>query len=131
MKIDRQVYLVLERLETGKHVVKIVDDLKDALVIWKSSTRVSPLFPITFTATDLHTSSDFEDSCSLILIGPIHPEKLLAAPAPDTRAWIGYGLLNVVVATTSKAEEDRLLKVAKSQSLALNGGASKMVSSQK
>jgi hypothetical protein len=118
MKLGKQLYLVLERLEDSRHKAKLVPDLRDALVDWKSSTRISPVFAIASSAAGDASRHSFPGDSFLFFVGPVHPEKVISAcTVPPSAVWVGFGLLNVIVALGSRSEQRELVSFARARGL--------------
>jgi hypothetical protein len=120
MKLGKQLYLVHERAGQSQHRIRIVPELKDALVDWTSSTRVSPVFVVSVPSGTQNRDHEFRGANTLLFVGPVHPEEIITACAsPPSRMWVGFGLLNVIVETNSKANSTALLKFARNRGLAI------------
>lgn len=72
--------------------ISFTPSLGDALVAWRSSTRISPLFG---TSSSKGALPDSGFSGWLFLCGPVDP-LALPEPAGELRIWLSLGLYNVV-----------------------------------
>jgi hypothetical protein len=109
MKLERQSFLVLERLaKPPTHKVRIVQTLGEALLEWKPSMRVSPIFevspsPIATNASLLRGHSWF------VFVGPVHPDALSWVSPKKTKLWVSLGLLNVLLMPDSAQDVEKIL----------------------
>jgi hypothetical protein len=117
MRISKQVYLVLERLRGRNHQIRIAENLGQVLSEWKSSTRISPIYPITFSNSTPTLNHRFKGEFKLLFIGPIHPQDVIASPSEVDAAWAGYGLLNTILIPNSEKTTRRLLQLARERQL--------------
>jgi hypothetical protein len=119
MRLDKQLYLILERVKSS-HRVRITPDLRDVLTRWTASTRLSPIYSIDRGTGEVETGRTFRfrGGHVLVLLGPIHPDEVAACVSPDTRLWATFGLLNNIVLPASEVEQRRLLKLAKKKKVA-------------
>ena len=115
MKLERQSFLVLERLaKPSAHKVHIVQTLSEALLDWKPSMRISPIFAV--DRPHAPSTSALRGRRRLLFIGPVHPDALRWAQR-NSRLFVSLGLLNVLLLPNSRAEAAKLLKWAKEKGL--------------
>src|ERR1700676_5297224 len=117
MKLGKQLYLTLERVEQSHRIV-IATDIRDVFSRWKASTRVSPIYSIERGAPIAGGGFRFRDASCLVFLGPIHPDEVAACCDTGTQLWATLGFLNNLVAPTSEAEQRKLVKMAKAKKIA-------------
>lgn len=120
MKLGSPIHLVLERLEDSRHRIKMFRELKDVLLDWKSSTRISPIFPVSLSGRSPSKAHKFLGKSSILLVGPIHPQEVsTACSSPIDAMWVGFGLLNVIVATSSPRDIRAIQQLAQARGIAV------------
>src|SRR5437762_10631104 len=104
MKVGRPSYVVIERPPgSAHHTVRISPALGDLIKNWCVSTRISPIFAVTGTTQATPENFDFRGRGTLILLGPVHPDRLVASCGRMKHLWIGLGLYNnLAVASSTK-----------------------------
>ena len=116
MKLERQSFLVLERLaKPATHKVRIVKTLGEALLDWKPSMRVSPIFELNPSRSPANAPL-LIGRCWFLFLGPVHPDALSWVPT-KTRFWVSLGLLNVLLRLDSAQDAEKILRWADKNAL--------------
>lgn len=110
--------LVLHSAASGAKEVELVASLSAVLPDWNGRDRVSPLFEI----DTIQSKSPFQFKpgvAFLFFMGPVNPARaescLRSLKGKNDRAWLSFGLFNLVVYTTSRVGYRSLLGWAEQQ----------------
>ena len=112
----KESLLLLRRTDSGRRKVEIASALADALPTWNGLDRVSPIFEIETS----HSKTAFtfkRGSAFLLFLGPVNPaladSSLPFLKGKNGRAWLTFGLFNLVCYTSSPREAKAILAWAR------------------
>src|SRR5215218_3869754 len=111
-------FLVLE-LNESKYRLKIVALFSDVAKGWRYSTRTSPIWGVEEFGTSVPSDVNFDGENWLLLLGPVHPEKITTLCTGNTRIWLTLGLLNLIVCTNDLECKKRIASWAESELLTI------------
>lgn len=113
---DQLSFLVLSYSAAKKqHSIRIVASLAEALSVWTSSTRISPLFGVPAYDTASASPDSFAGQHSVFFVGPVDPIRVTEAGA-NCRVWLSLGTFNLLIVakgTKRSASLEKWLKESK------------------
>ena len=108
--------LVLRSPASGSRRVELTSSLAKALPTWNGRDRVSPVFEV----ETAHSAGVFEfkrGPAFLLFLGPVNPAQADAClpmlRRTGDRAWLSFGLFNLVLYSRSRVSERSLVAWAK------------------
>lgn len=98
--------------------IRIVRSLSQALALWESSTRISPVFGIQLGDRTSPDEYAFPGVTHLLFLGLTSPEQILDIGEDSAlKVWLTLGLYNLMVLSPTKSKTEKALKWASDQHL--------------
>jgi hypothetical protein len=112
---EKHSYLTLFHTDVDLYQLGLYDTIEAIMLEWKSSTRVSPIWPLDKV---LPSDKNLLDYSNIAVLGPIDPKifelELSQKLNFKSRIWCSLGIMNLIVAYEDKAASKVLIEWIKS-----------------
>lgn len=119
MDLGKDHSFLVINFDESQYRVKIVALFSDVAKGWRSSTRISPIWGVEEFGTSAPSDVSLDGQNWLLLLGPVHPERITTLCVADTRVWLTLGLLNLMICTKDLECKNRIASWAETEQLAI------------